>query len=90
MARSKRTKNPARFLTDKQLGKVAGDMAIQTMFGLLGTALAESDPKLKAAMLNIATKGGIEIAPGIVVTSDERTSHPDPQPTSIQTQKEGV
>lgn len=90
--RRKHTKNPARFLSDKQLGKLAGDMAIQSMFGLFGTALAASSPKLKEAMLNIATKGGIEISPGIVVarTADERTSDPDPQPTSIQTQKENA
>jgi hypothetical protein len=53
-------KNPALFLTDKQRGKIAGDLAIQNMFGLFGTALAASSPKLREAMLKVSA---IEIDP---------------------------
>jgi hypothetical protein len=53
-------KNPALFLSDKQLGTIAGDLAIQQMFGLFGTALAASSPKLREAMLKVSA---IEIEP---------------------------
>ena len=58
--KSKRVKNPARLMTDKQLGKIAADLAIQNMFGLFGTALAASSQKLREAMLKVSA---IEIDP---------------------------
>lgn len=71
----RKRKNPVSFLSDKQMGEIAGDLAIERMFGLCGLAISAGSPKLKKVMLDIAIKGGVEIAPGIVVAS---TNPPSP------------